>query len=381
MPFAFSETLGSLSIWISNLGLLILITLSIAKHLSLRVENAIFLVVWHSLFSVIAYLYALDNPADSKSYFVNALSEQTSLGIGSDFVTWLGAKVLLVPGSSFFTLFAFFNIIGSVAVLLLYALLRNVSRPNSSPLSPLYLALLLLPGLSFWSSAPGKDAVALVAATLFVWSEHRLKWSAFQCFIAVTLMALVRPHVAAIMLVSVGLVTLFDSRISILLKLMILSVGMGLAVVSIDFLVAYVRIQDLTLQEVQRGLDALRSVESDGAGAINNDSTSVLVSMFGYLFFPLPGQILNILGLISSIENLFLLSIFIGSLFYGRVLDGVRNFPRSTIYFIITLLVLSYTTYNYGIALRQKWMILPAALAILIFSVSQQISVRSKGEN
>ena len=122
-------------------------------------------------------------------------------------------------------------------------------------------------------------------------------------------------------------------------------------------------------------------MESDGAGAINNDSTSVLVSMFGYLFFPLPGQILNILGLISSIENLFLLSIFIGSLFYGRVLDGVRNFPRSTIYFIITLLVLSYTTYDYGIALRQKWMILPAALAILIFSVSQQISVRSKGEN
>src|SRR5690606_28877764 len=64
--------------------------------------------------------------------------------------------------------------------------------------------IILLPSVSFWSSAIGKDAIAFMATGLALWAALHLKDRVWLIVTAVLLMLIVRPHIAGIMILALA---------------------------------------------------------------------------------------------------------------------------------------------------------------------------------
>jgi hypothetical protein len=95
--------------------------------------------------------------------------------------------------------------------------------------------------------------------------------------------------------------------------------------------------------------------------------------MFAYLFRPLFFDARNALALIVSVENLLMLVLFI--VFFlpsasSMFKDSSFTMRYNVIFCLSTLILLSLTTNNLGIAIRQKTMILPSFLLLLALSAS-----------
>lgn len=342
------------------------------KPLKLRLLTTFLLAVWHTLACLGAYLYALSFPADSKSYFVKSIIGEELGVVGSGLVIAFSSFFTSGMGVSFFGLFSIFNIFGVIALLILYSILRQQSEGSLKYCSRLYLPLLFLPGLSFWSSAPGKDSVALLAAALFTWSGIKFTSRQYTLLLSILLMGLVRPHVSVFMAFAYGITVLFDYRVPLSFRFIVLFGGFSCSVLIFDFIISYVRLDSLSIELVSENLKNIRSHSSTGGGSINTASISIFASMFFYLFGPLPGQVNNVFGLIGGLENIYILLLVILFICSKNAFSSAKKYPVLTIYFLTAWPVLSYVTYNYGIAIRQKWMILPALFAIVFYALSKQ---------
>jgi hypothetical protein len=118
----------------------------------------------------------------------------------------------------------------------------------------------------------------------------------------------------------------------------------------------------------------------DGGGGIDISSMSLPMQLFTYLFRPLPFEASNFLSLAASLDNLLLLCVFLLGVYgFLKSFKYKRNTPEHNksllwIFSISSWLILSVTTSNLGISIRQKWMFAP----ILIFLFISMVANRKK---
>ena len=87
--------------------------------------------------------------------------------------------------------------------------------------------------------------------------------------------------------------------------------------------------------------------------------------VFVYLFGPFNIFDNNLLYKIATIENLILI-FYIAILVYNKNFKSIDLFRTTTLLIFLSLLIiLSIRTSNYGINMRQKWMILPFLIIFL----------------
>ena len=117
------------------------------------------------------------------------------------------------------------------------------------------------------------------------------------------------------------------------------------------------------------------------SGGVNISEINLISKIFTYLFRPLPMEAHSLFSFMSSLDNIFLLFLFIS----GTIAKFRGAFTNSNLnlYFILTysfsiLIVLSVTTSNLGISVRQKWMFLPFLIAILNSYLSSIYKIKSK---
>jgi len=96
---------------------------------------------------------------------------------------------------------------------------------------------------------------------------------------------------------------------------------------------------------------------------------SLPVQMFTYLFRPLPFEARSVTQLLASLDNMLLLYLlFVGFKARAKIkklqFNGNRVFMWC--YVGISWVILSMTTANLGIAMRQKWMFVPILIFLLI---------------
>jgi hypothetical protein len=121
-----------------------------------------------------------------------------------------------------------------------------------------------------------------------------------------------------------------------------------------------------------------QSLNQEGGSSINISNLSLPIQVFTYLFRPHVLEATGSVQLLVAIENLIHLGFFtqfIVLLLRGRI--SLRDLNWGAIMFVIViLLLLASTTSNLGIAVRQKWMVLPALYAIM-FSHSARNTTRN----
>lgn len=349
----------------------IVVAKALCKSFGASARRALLLYAWHTLFCVIYAVYTQTNVADSTLYFLTAVAGNTTFKFGMAAVESITFFCVSVLGLSYFGTFLFFNILGFIGLLAFDASLRVATADKSKAIRRLATLIVLLPSVSFWSSALGKDAIAFMATGLGLWAALHLKQRVWLMALAVFLMLIVRPHMAGVMIMALAGSQIIQPKIPFAQRVIMGGAAIAAAAVMIPVALDYTGVgSDASAEQVISYLEERQQLNQEGGSSIDIASMSLPMQLFTYLFRPLPNEAHSLLALASSMDNVILLLLFIVAIsksFKPRRQAATGNHAFLWMFSILSWVLLASTTANLGIAVRQKWMFVPMLL-FLIFS-------------
>lgn len=334
--------------------------------------------LWHTLFSIVYFLYSLNNVADAKGYYKTSITDTAfSFYPGGRFINYLTSIFSQGIDANYLNSALIFNLFGSIGLVFLYLSIKRYL----STLSWNWALILFIPSMSFWSSGLGKDSISFMAACLFLYAVSTSKSALLPLIIAFTSMFMVRPHVAAMFLISYAIYFVIKSRVHIVLKLIILPAISIALLLSIGFVQEYIGLEDASIDGVSDYIDGRQSVNLSGGSSLDIASMSYPMQIFTYIFRPLPFEAHSAMALITSLENSALLLIFLYIFIKSK--SSLRTFIKDEnlwlfTYTFLTCTILALTTANLGIANRQKWMFMPVLIYLLIYALHDYKTKRNK---
>lgn len=354
-----------LTILTVGVGWLLIYSFLIKKQSDILIVTLIY--IWHTLFSVIYFIFTLFNTADARKYYRASLESDFILYPGSPFIRSVSAIYSQVLDASYLNATLFFNIFGSLGLILLYLTLKKYIKN----LSKYWLLILFIPSMSFWSAGLGKDAISFFSVCLFLYAIVESKKIAILVPIAFFFMFMVRPHIAFMMLVSYVIYFIIRSKVHILFKLLTLPIIFTGVFISLGFVQQYVGLEDASLNSVGDYVEGRQDVNQGGGSSLDIKSMSYPLQMFTYIFRPLPFEAHSALALFTSIENTIMLFLFLyiickSKFKFGAFVEGKHTWLL--IYAFLACTMLALTTANLGIATRQKWMFMPILIYLLVYA-------------
>jgi len=224
--------------------------------------------------------------------------------------------------------------------------------------------LLFLPGVSFWTSAIGKDSLMffLLSCLLYCLVSWRKGGRLFFVFsLLLALIFMIRPHIFLMVSFCYGAAYFFSFSSAGKGKYLVLFPLLSVAFFSLPMVLDYVGLAEVSFESAENYVEKRQSYNQEGGGAIDISSSGPFYALFSYMFRPLFYDASNFLSLIASVENLIYLFVFISGLFMlkGRFSKLTVELRFCVFLIAVFWLVLGMTTSNLGIALRQKMMIFP----------------------
>ncbi len=345
-------------------------SLKICEYFEVNFRKSIFLFFWHSIFCIFYFYYSLIQGADSIVYYARAMSnELIDFNFGTSFIVLI-TRFFVNLGFSYFDMFLLNNFIGYIGLLAFCGVIQKAIYGANNKIKFLALILLLLPSLSFWTTALGKDAFSFMAVGLALWSSLEFKNRKILLYFSIFIMFMIRPHMGTIMAISFVIALVFDKKTKIYAKIFFGLISLISVAIILPIMLNYIGLSESEdLSDVGEYVDKRQNSNLGGGSSLDIASMSLPMQIITYLFRPLPFEAHSFLSLLASLDNVILVIIFLlGIIAYFKknkpVVDSNRIFLWS--YFIISLIILATTTANLGIAMRQKWMFLPCVVFLLL---------------
>ena len=238
----------------------------------------------------------------------------------------------------------------------------------------LIYSLLLFPSLNFFTSGLNKDMLIFFSLSLFLLSI--VKKNNILLVLSIILIFMIRPYVCfAILFASISCILLYNlSKIYRYKKINIKKSLIYLFFIVLSLLIIHYILDNLLgsfgkyfLKGNIYIINNLQSHYENSTLGIPVD-TIIIQRMWDYFFFPSIWEKLNLnfFSIILYFESLLLVFIFIFFVFNFKFSKINNLYIFIGICSFITLyLILVLVTSNHGIAIRQKWMILPFLIIIL----------------
>lgn len=344
----------------------------------LTVSRALGYYIFHGFTTFLFYLFCITNVSDSTQYFADATvlhSWTSTYGFDKDFVMFLEYPLIHFLGFTFFSIFYIFGLFGYVGTLLIYSAgcEQVMLMPDPERGRRVALILLLLPAHAFWTSVLGKDSIIMLGIGMVIFGVSRFGSRLPFLMIGLAIAFHARPWIGAVLICSLGAAFLLSSRVNPALRIFFALCIAGVMVALLPVVGGAVGLagQSSGIEEVGDELDKRHGYYTGGS-AVDLQSSGVLFSAFTYLFRPLFIDATSKFALLASFENVFYLGIFTLTLlnprFWGFLMIGRSLFKSFLmVYFVVGTSLLSYATTNLGIAMRQKTMVMVAAL--MLFAV------------
>jgi hypothetical protein len=339
-----------------------------ARLIGMRPLTTALLYTWHTGWAIFYGSYVLANGGDAFSYFERARFDFVELSLGTQFIIWLTSFPAGL-GLGYWPITFVYNTAGATGLVFFYAALRESSSGASHSRMAKILVLIctLLPSLSFWTSGIGKDSIAFLSVGMFVWAATAFGGRQLVATIAVLIMLPVRPHIAVLMVMSVGVGTLFVADLRATARF-----GMGaIATAAAVFVVPLALIYTGTARfsSISEFISDRQERNMGGGSSIDITGMNPVLRLFSYLYRPLPNEAAGFSQLAASLDN-FMLILLTGIGIIAIVRGGfIRTFRTQSInllYGLACLGLLSQVTANLGLAARQKWMLVPALMLVII---------------
>ena len=208
------------------------------------------------------------------------------------------------------------------------------------------------------------------------YKKHILVFTLFGVIAGVALAFWIRTWNVFIMIVPLVIVSLWNLRDLIRVGSFVLVLA-GVGVFFQTEVSEWVgRITAMSLAEQLLTIDAVGKAFAEEGSSIGpppelSSVSSVLLHMpsavAGMLFRPLPGEVLNVFGILAGLENVVLLVLLVQAIrgFSRRKLD--KSTCWAILYVILWAAVHGVVIKNYGTAMRFRLQILPILLALLVY--------------
>ena len=342
------------------------------KIFCLSMKRALALYIWHSIFCMFYFWYSLNDAADATLYYIHSLTYEFGFGFGTAGIKFIVSYLSQGLNFSYGNVFLVFNIFGYIGLLAFASALQTVTSQSRGNIRTFSVMFLYLPGISFWSSAIGKDALTFMAAGLVTWAALDVGRRMPAIVLGGCLFLLPRPHIAGILLLSICFALLVSSNLGTLKKLVLLTIAIPLSVAGIQFGLSYAGLGDASdLSDISDYFETRQGHNLGGGSSVDIAGMSVPMRLFTYMFRPLLFDANGIMGIAVSFENFAVLILLVMTLLKKkRPLSQLSPFAVTfyLTFAIISWFVLANTTASLGIAVRQKLMFLPM-LVVLLFSM------------
>ena len=343
------------------------------KYFNATKVRALSLYIWHSLFCFIYIFNTSIIGGDAIWYYTESLIQNYVFSFGTTSTLYFTTLLTVGFGLNYISTFLVSNIIGTIGLIAIDASLRHVTKNKSSFVKSLSLFIVLLPSMSYWSSAIGKDSIQFMATGLLLWSSIDFKKRNLMFLISIFIMFVVRPHVCGIAIIAFTFSIFITNSISFTKKFTYLVICLVFLLSALPSILGYVNwdfSSSISIDSLIEYIKQRQNYNLDGGGSVDIREMNLPYQLFTYLFRPLPYEAHSILALISSIDNVLLLTVFILSalsIIFLKRKNFHLNHPTENRYFLLIFslglfLMLALTTANLGIAARQKWMVMPILL-------------------
>ena len=232
--------------------------------------------------------------------------------------------------------------------------------------------------MHFWTASLGKGSAIFLGLMMFTYAIIKPKSRLFLLFLGSIIIYYIRPHV--FMFVAVGTVLGYMSgkeKIPLWQKaLVFISLGGALILVQ-DQILAVMNLQnseniieDFQAQSEERSEDLSRS----GSG-VDMSSYPLPFKLFTFWFRPLFIDAPNILGIITSFENLIYLLLFLKILkkdFIKFIKKSPAVVKMSFVIFISTSFAMTFVMSNLGKIMRQKSTVMYYIFFVIYYYLAQK---------
>lgn len=324
------------------------------------------LFIVHTFLWIIYLVYTFSNNSDSGEYYRYSVESTTwseLLGTGTSFIRFITYPFSNLLNLSYFSVMLIFSFMGFQGIVFLYLAAReNIGHLpiRFAGLSILEI-LFLLPNTHFWSSSIGKGSVIILGIGLAVYGISRFNRRFYTILAGAMIIFLIRPHILLALLVGLTLgVLLTNKGIRWFFRIPIIITAVVMIVLLSDEVVEFSGIESLNVFESSR-VDRRAAELGKGGSGVDITSYSQPMKFFTFLFRPLFIDAPGMLGILTSFENLFILSLAIRMLtVIGPVWNRANGFHKTSIFFLIMgAFTLAQISGNLGIAMRQKAQLMP----------------------
>ena len=350
----------------------IFLTIPTAKLFQVGQKKTLIIYFWHTAFCFVYLLYSLSNTADSTKYYEYSLISN-DFNLGTGFVKFFTSLFSSYLGFSYVGVFLIFNIIGFVGLLAFYGSLNSIVRGMNRRVQWMAFLVILLPSVSFWSSAIGKEPFSFLSISFALWASldlrNRLGFMAFS----IVAMLLVRPHMAGILLIALSVAMLFDKNVKFAGKAALLALTLVAAYMIVPLAIKYAGLNELG--QMAQYIEERQGYNQSGGSSLDISSMSLPMQLFTYAFRPLPYEAHSVTALFSSLDNFYLLFVFSLAIYYSikrKPCTSSANIAFLITYLGISWVILAMMTSNLGIAVRQKWMFMPFLIFICFLYIGRQ---------
>jgi len=360
------------------------VAMALAPGFDATRRRALGLYAWHTLFCLVYMAYVVRDGGDALGYYSSSLSPGLEFELGTAAINVLTSLFTSFLGLSLLGTFLAFNILGCIGLLAYDGALREAVRDKDPKLQLMATVIVLLPSVSFWSAAIGKDAISFLAAGTALYAALSLRRRAVLMAVAILAMLLVRPHMAALLVTALAISMLRNQEVSFVQRT-ILGIGAAVGCAALVPLAMQTSGLGVGADFLDLGdyIETRQQQNLQGGGAIDISRMSLPMKLFTYLLRPMPFEAHNLPSLAASLDNLVLLLLVVVGLagMIGRKTasrsDGNRTFLW--IYALASWVLLAMTTANLGISMRQKWMFVPMLVFLLLSAAGRRAPAAERG--
>ena len=166
------------------------------KKLNITYGRSTLLLLWHTFFSFVYFVYTFYFISDAKVYYIRSLSYDTFFYVGSVGIDYLISILRKNLELQYLTIFLLFSFLGALGLLFFDSLIKNLSKNSSDKVKKILSLIVLMPSINFWSSAIGKDSIACLSVTIFLYSLTKLYNRNILFYTSLLLMFFIRPHIS-----------------------------------------------------------------------------------------------------------------------------------------------------------------------------------------
>ena len=325
------------------------------------------LYLYHLVFTCVYYKAGAIEVSDAANYYKWSFEQKSwlsALSIARNFVTFFVYPFSQYLQASFITVMVFFSTLGFLGI---YWSSRHLVLKHGLRYG--LIALLFIPGLHYWTSNVGKEALVLFSLGIVINQLIKPRPNLLLVVLGVGIGLLVRPYVGVMLAFSLSAAyVFFANNISLKRKLL---VGFACAVLTVVALGVFT--STLNVTSIGRAQEEIvhRQANWTAAGStLNLTQYNAIERVFVFLYRPFFFDARKFSMLLSSVENLVLLFfsvLLIFDFFKAKRLKDLSGLARfSLIYLAFSVLVYSSVTANLGTAVRKKSTIIP--LFIILFA-------------